>query len=127
QIGNHRERQYRQYITHRYMALMVTNRLARKEIVRGLERKRFWYVNRRILPSLPNRRKTDARRKPRRDYRNPIVVESPNEAYARFRKRSARVKRYIFAALEKILVTATKLQDVPCQKQFDPPIRPGLH
>jgi ribosomal protein S2 len=42
QIGNHRERQYRQYITHRYLPLMVTNRLARKEIVRVLERKRFW-------------------------------------------------------------------------------------
>ena len=42
QIGKHRERQYRQYITHRYLPLTVTNRLARKEIVRVLERKRFW-------------------------------------------------------------------------------------
>src|SRR5262249_26112407 len=73
------------------------------------------------------RRKTDARREARRDYGNPIVVELPNEADAGFSKRSARVKREIFAALEKIRVLATKSQDLLCQKHFDPAIRPRLH
>ena len=42
QIGDDRERQYREYITHGYLPLLVTNRLARKKIVRVLERKGFW-------------------------------------------------------------------------------------
>jgi len=41
QIGNHRERQDREYITHGYLPLIVTNRLAREEIVRVFDRKRF--------------------------------------------------------------------------------------
>jgi hypothetical protein len=93
QVGNHRERQHREYVTHGYLPLLVPNRSAREEIVRVLERKGFWELNCRILPSVPNRWKTDARREPRRNYRYPIFVESPNEADAGFCKRSARVKR----------------------------------
>jgi hypothetical protein len=37
QIRNHRERQQREYVTHGYLPLLVTNRLAREEIVRILE------------------------------------------------------------------------------------------
>ena len=40
---------------------------------------------------------------------NPIVVESPNEADAAFCKRSARLKRQIFAALEKIAVLSREV------------------
>src|SRR5215510_9666735 len=103
---------------------MMTNRLAPEEIVRVLERKRFWQLNRRILPSFPNRWKPDARREPRRDYRNPIIVESPNEAYAAFCKRSARLERQIFAAVEEVGVFPTKPQDALGQKHFDSAIGP---
>ena len=50
QIGNHRERQHREYITHGYLPLMVTNRLAGEEIVHVFDRKRFWEFNRGIFP-----------------------------------------------------------------------------
>src|SRR3954463_13825884 len=106
---------------------MVGNGLAREKIVRLFERKRFWEFNRRILPSLPDRWKTYARTEPRRDHHDPICVESPNEAHATFCEGSAHVKREIFATLEKIRVTAAKLQDLLCQKQFDPAIRPRFH
>src|SRR4030095_4648426 len=107
--------------------LLGTNRLAREKIVRIVERKRFCELNGRILPSLPDWWKADARRESRRDYHYPFVVEPPKEADAAFCKRSARVKRYIFAALKKLRVLPTKSYNVLYQKQFDPAIRPRLH
>jgi hypothetical protein len=42
QIRNHCEWQHREYITHSYLPLLVTNWSAREKIVCVLERKTFW-------------------------------------------------------------------------------------
>ena len=126
QIANYRKRQDRHHIGYRDSPAFVTKLAAGEKFVRVIERNRLGKIYNRILPSLSHRRKTDARRNPRRDHDNPFVMPLPAETNAAIGKVSARPKRQIISALEKIGMFAAKLQHALSQKHFDPAIRPIL-
>jgi len=79
--------------------------------MRVLQRKRFGNFERRVLPTLSNRRKTNTRRKSWRNYNNPLVPKLSGEADAGVREYSARRQGQIFSLLEKLDVLAPELQD----------------
>ena len=56
-----------------------------------------------------------------------LSAECRSETDAAFRKCSARLKRQIFAALEKIACSRRNPQQPLRQKHLDPAIRPRLH
>jgi len=117
----------RHCVGYRNVSAFVMNRAARKEVVCVLERKRLGKFDCSILPPLANRGKTNARRKPRRDYCNPFACQFSGETDTALCKCSARCQWQIFSTPEKIDVFASKLQDLLCQKHFDPAIRPVPH
>ena len=75
------------------------------------QRKHFGNFQCCVLPDPTNRRKTKARRKPRRNDNNPLVSELSGEADAALRECSAGRQRQIFSPLEKCDVLTPKLQD----------------
>src|SRR5436309_1448917 len=98
-----------------------------KKIVCMFERERFGKFEHCIFPSFSNRRETDTRREPRRDYNDPLIAKSSCETDTTFCKRPARAEGQILSTLEKPDVFASKLQQSLRQKHFDPPIRPVPH
>jgi len=79
--------------------------------MRVFQRERFGNFQCCVLPNLTNRRKTNARRKPRCNYYNPVVPKLSGEADAGVREYSARRQGQIFSLLEKLDVLAPELQD----------------
>src|SRR5213080_1821357 len=97
-----------------------------EKIVCMFERERFGKFEHRIFPSFSNRRETDARREPRRDYNDPLIAESSCETDTAFCKRPGRGEGQIVSTLEKIDMFASELQQSLRQKHFDPAVRPVL-
>ena len=82
-----------------------------KEVVRVVQRKRFGNFQCCVLPTLSSRRKTDTRRKPRRNDNNPLIPKLASEADTGFREGAVERQGQIFSMLEKLSVFAPKLQD----------------
>src|SRR5256885_13786301 len=62
--------------------ILHRNRTTGKEVMRVLQRKRFGNFQCCVLPTFSNRRKTNTRRKSRRNYNNPLVPKLSGEADA---------------------------------------------
>src|SRR5207247_3219525 len=105
----------------------MMNRAAREEVVCVLERKRLGKSDCCILPQLPNWRKANTGREPRRDDNDPLACQHAGETDTGLGKCSAHGQWQIFSTPEKIDVFASKLQNLLCQKHFDPAIRPVPH
>src|SRR5260370_8308564 len=124
QVANHRKRQDRHHIGYRNSPAFVTKLAAGEKFVSVLERNRLGKIHNRIFPSLSNRRKTDARRKPPRDHDNPFVMPLPAETNSAIGKVSARPNRQIISALAKIGMYASNFHHTLTHTHFPPSTPP---
>jgi len=114
QIRDCCEWQDRQYVGKFHSSILHRNRTTGEKVVGALKRKHLGKFDCRVFPTLSNWRKTNARRKSRRDHNNPLICQLSGEADAAVHKCAARRQRQIFSLLKKLNVLAPKLQDMLC-------------